>query len=90
MDMFKKYKKLISLFIATLMLSASFVTATSVKAYEASEDIVYVALGDSVAFGMSATAGNGYTDLLKSYLDGSLLGGSTVYQNLSAPGFTCW
>jgi len=37
---------------------------------------------------LDSLAGNGYTDLLKSYLDGSLLGGSTVYQNLSAPGFT--
>jgi len=86
--MFKKYRKLISIFIATLMLSASFITATSVKANAASSDIVYVALGDSVAFGMSATAGNGYTELLKTYLDGNPMGASTVYNNLSAPGFT--
>ena len=86
--MFKKYKKLISLFVAILMLSASFVTAKSVKAYAASTDIVYVALGDSVAYGMSASTGNGYTELLKTYLDGNPLGGSTVYQNLSSPGFT--
>lgn len=86
--MFKRYKKLISFFIATLMLSGSFITATSVKAYAAPKDIVYVALGDSVAFGMSASIGNGYTELMKTYLDGHPRGGSTVYHNLSSLGFT--
>jgi len=86
--MAKKYKKLISIFIAALMLSGTFITGAPVKAYGASTDIVYVALGDSVAFGMSATAGNGYTDLLKTYLDGNPMGASIVYKNLSAPGFT--
>ncbi len=86
--MFKKYKKLMSIILATLMLSTSFITATSVKAYGESTDVVYVALGDSVAFGMSATDGKGYTDLLMTYLDGNPMGASIVYKNLSAPGFT--
>lgn len=76
--------------MAALMLSASFASLAPVKVYAAPKAPVYVALGDSVSYGMSATPGYGYTVLMKTYLEEKYnKGGSSVgYQNLSVPGDT--
>jgi lysophospholipase L1-like esterase len=89
-EMFKKYRKLTSVVIAALMVAASFITLGPVKVYAAPKAPVYVALGDSVSFGMSATNYYGYPLMMKTYLEGTYnKGGSSVgYQNLSVPGDT--
>lgn len=88
--MFKKFRKLTSILVAVLMLAASFASLAPVKVYAAPKATVYVALGDSVSFGMSATPGYGYTVLLKTYLDGkgNKSETPTMYTNLSVPGYT--
>jgi len=48
----------------------------------------YVAVGDSVDYGLGATPGNGYTDQFSSYLDDNYFKGKMSYLNVAVPGAT--
>lgn len=82
-------KKLISSFIALIMLFLSLMAAVPVYADTA---IVtppkYAALGDSISFGMSAANNIGYTAMFSNHLKSLNKYSSLVFLNKSQPGYT--
>lgn len=88
----KGMRKLTALFVAFMMSFALLGTTVSAAAYDTENDLKYVALGDSVSFGMSAVVSldpvtyQGFAKMFNDYLKTS---GKTVdFHNLSEPGDT--
>lgn len=84
--MFRRMKKLTSTFIVALMLVFAFAPGASAATYGPSGTVNYVAIGDSVAVGMSSPNNYGYTTMYRDYLK---LHYKTVnYTNLAYDGAT--
>lgn len=78
-------KKLTSCFIAFIMLFLSFI---AVPVYADTVPPKYVALGDSISFGMSAANNLGYTAMFSNHLKSLEQYSSLIFVNESQPGFT--
>lgn len=74
-----------AIFTAAVLLFASSGISAPASVHADTRELVYVALGDSVSYGMSATPGNGYTELFKTYLDGNPKYSMVNDLNLSVP-----
>lgn len=77
-----------SIFTAAIMVALTLVPAVQAKTPNSTEKINVVALGDSVAYGMSASGGYGYNDMLNTYLTDEFPEATVKYKNLSNPGDT--
>jgi lysophospholipase L1-like esterase len=84
--MFRRMKKLTSTFIVALMLVFAFAPGASAATYGPSGTVNYVALGDSVAVGMSSPNNYGYTTMYRDYL--KLRYKTVNYTNLAYDGAT--
>lgn len=84
----------LTIFFAFIFILMSSINVFPVKADEisstnplqSSSSINYVALGDSISYGMSADSGKGYVDLFCNYLEGLGRYGGVNLQNLSVCG----
>jgi hypothetical protein len=84
--MFRRMKKLTSTFIVALMLVFAFAPGASAATYGPSGTVNYVAIGDSVAVGMSSPNNYGYTTMYRDYL--KLRYKTVNYTNLAYDGAT--
>ncbi|MFA6940969.1 MAG: Ig-like domain-containing protein [Clostridiaceae bacterium] len=81
-------KKLTSCFIAFIMLSLSFIAVPVSAGTVNATPPKYVALGDSISFGMSAANNIGYTAMFSNHLKSLEQYSSLVFVNKSQPGYT--
>lgn len=81
-------KKLTSCFIAFIMLFLSFIAVPVSAETVNTVPPKYVALGDSISFGMSAANNIGYTAMFSNHLKSLEQYSSLVFLNKSQPGFT--
>lgn len=85
-------KKFLTIFFVIMFIIASTINADGVKAEitsNSSQTITctsYLALGDSISYGMSAAPGKGYVDLFNTHLGTSSRYGKVELQNLSVLG----
>jgi len=86
--MSNKRRRFLSVYTAAVLFIVFSGISAPASVHADTGELVYVALGDSVSYGMSATAGNGYTELFKTYLDGNPKYSMVNALNLSVPGFT--
>jgi len=86
--MSNKRRRFLSVFTAAVLLFVFSGISAPASVHADTRELVYVALGDSVSYGMSVTVGNGYTELFKTYLDGYPKYSMVDHRNLSVPGFT--
>ena len=85
-------KRFLTIFFMIIFIIASTINIAKVKAETTSSSsqtikcTSYLALGDSISYGMSATPGKGYMDLFCTHLGTNINYGKVELQNLSALG----
>jgi lysophospholipase L1-like esterase len=83
--MFRKWFRLCKITILIICLSLNILTPKSADA-DINSPIEYISLGDSIAYGLTAPSGQGYSDLFYSYLQSKPELDGLNFYNLSHPG----
>lgn len=87
--MVKKSWKRISFFVVIMMFFGMFGTSVRTRAAELDNEVKYVSLGDSVAYGLSAPSQQGYAKMFNTYLNAVKKPGTTVtFADLGVSGYT--
>lgn len=85
----KKSLRRISFFVVIMMFFAMMGSSVRAMATELDNELKYVSLGDSVAYGLSAPSNQGYAKMFNSYLNAVKNPGTTVsFLDLGVSGFT--